>query len=96
MTWTVRLHTIPSEKTVEITQYCLDAAKKDPTFKFTIEAETNLETGATKPKFIIIECPSRDNAFERGVLFHHRFSCFFEVEWVKNNGASSTMHKENR
>lgn len=84
MVWQVRLHTIPHDKVVEITQYCLDASKKDPTFKFTIEAETDLTTGATRPKCIIIESPSRDNCFERGVLFHHRFGCYFEVEWRAN------------
>ena len=84
MTWTVRLHTIPSEKLVDLTQYCIDASKKDPTFKFTIEGKINVETGEVKAKNIIIECTSKDHAFQRGVLLHHRFGCYFEVEWRAN------------
>jgi len=81
MTWTVRLHTIPEERMQEIEQYCIEASLKDYTFKYVIESE-NIE-GKVRFKNIIIECTSRDHAFKRGTLFHHKFGCYFEVEWRK-------------
>jgi len=80
VTWTVRLHahTIPEERVREVEDYCYQATLKDPTFKFTVEGENG------KVKNIIIECTSKDHAYKRGVLFYHRFGCYFEVEWRAN------------
>jgi len=79
LTWTVRLHahTIPEERVREVEDYYYQATLKDPTFKFTVEGENG------KVKNIIIECESKDQAFKRGCLFHHRFGCYYEVEKKK-------------
>lgn len=79
MTWTVRLHTIPEDKVKEVEKYCTLAEMKDDTF--TWEEEGSLG----KVKYIIISCVSKDQAYRRGSLFHHRFGCFYEVEWRKEN-----------
>lgn len=79
MTWTVRLHTIPEEKLEELLQYCWEAELKDPTFKHVEEGENS------KVKYILITCVSKDQAFRRGSLFHHRYGCFYEVEWRKDD-----------
>lgn len=75
MTWTVRLHTIPDDKIEALLAYCRLADEQDPTFSFAQE----LEDG--KVKCVTIACLSKDNAFKRGCLFHHRFGCYYEVEW---------------
>jgi len=62
------LHTIPKENYASLLEYCEKAKKADDTFQFIVQSDR-----------IIIESPSRDQAFRRGVLFHHRFGCFFEV-----------------
>ena len=82
MVWQLRLHTIPEDKMQEIEQYCIEASLKDYTFKHVIEGET-IE-GKVRFKNIIIKCESKDQAYKRGVLFHHRFGCYFEVEWRAN------------
>jgi len=78
MTWTVRLHTIPEEKLEALEEYCYQAVLKDPTFTFREEGADG------KIKYIIIGCVSKDQAFKRGSLFHHRFGVFYEVEWKKS------------
>ena len=78
MTWTVRLHTIPEDKVKEVEKYCILAEMQDNTF--TWEEQESLG----KVKYIIIGCVSKDQAFRRGSLFHHRFGCFYEVEWKKS------------
>lgn len=78
MGYIVRLHTIPEDQLETLKQYCYDACLNDPTFKFhPIEGENG------KIRYIIIECESKDHAFKRGTLFHHKFGCFYEVEWQK-------------
>ena len=66
------LHTIPKEKREALIQYCRLAQHKDATFKFHM-----------KNNHIIIECPGRNIAYRRGMLFHGRFGCYFEVEKAK-------------
>ena len=80
MTWTCRLHTISEKALRALEDYCIEASQKDPTFKF--HPEIDLETGT---HYIIIECPSRDSAFKRGMLFYGRYGSFFEVEWRKES-----------
>jgi len=76
MTWIVRIHTIPEDKKEALIQYCQLAQSQDPSFKF-----------AFRGNQIIIDCPDDDvvngrtRAFKRGVLLHHRFGVFFEVEF---------------
>ena len=77
MTWTVRLHNIPEDKIEDLLEYCSQAELKDPTFRVDVEERKN-----GKIRYVIIKCESKDQAFKRGVLFHSRFNCFFEVEWV--------------
>jgi len=79
MTWTVRLHTIPEKALRALEDYCIEASQKDPTFQWLAHVEPT--TG--KVKYITIECPTKDNAYRRGTLFHHKFGCYFEVEWRK-------------
>jgi len=78
LTWVCRLHTIPEEKLEALLQYCWEAELKDSTFKHVEEGENG------KIKYIIITCVSKDQAFRRGSLFHHRFGVFYEVEWKKS------------
>ena len=78
MVWQVRLHTIPKDKLQELEEYCILAQMKDPTFTWEEQGSDG------KIKYIIINCESKDQAYKRGVLFHHRFGCFFEVEWRAN------------
>jgi len=75
MTWTVRLHTIPEDKVEALLEYCRQAREVDSTFTF-VE-----DVSPTGSKWVIINCESKDQAYKRGVLFHSRFGCFFEVEW---------------
>jgi hypothetical protein len=75
--WTVRLHSIPEDRLEDLEAYCYEASMKDPTFKFTVEGKDG------KVENVIIECTSKDHAYRRGTLFHHRFGCYFEVEWKR-------------
>ena len=77
--WTVRLHTIPEDKLPELEEYCYEAHVKDSTFRFIVEGEDG------NVKSITITCTSKDQAYRRGSLFHHRFGCFYEVEWRKED-----------
>jgi hypothetical protein len=85
MVWTCRLHTfkeLSEEKMAELEEYCYAAAMNDPTFKFTIESEN--KDGKVTLNNIIIECEDKNQAHKRGMLFHHRYGIYYEVEWKKN------------
>jgi hypothetical protein len=87
LTWTVRLHTIPEDKLKALAEYCMEAALKDPTFQYHVERDKEQiipTLGVGKVKCIIIECENKDQAYRRGMLFHGRFGCYFEVEWRTN------------
>jgi hypothetical protein len=53
-------------------RYCEEASKRDSTFKY-----------AVLPDRIVIENPSRNTAFKRGVRIHALFNCYFEVVWER-------------
>lgn len=72
MTWRCVLHSIPEDKLEELLEYCRRAQREDVTFKFRREG-----------KYVIIQCPTRNSCFRRGVLFHSRFQCYFECEVEK-------------
>jgi hypothetical protein len=80
MTWTVRLHTIPEKALRALEDYCIEASQKDKTFQWL----GHIDPATGKVKYITIECTSKDHAYRRGSLFHHRFGCYFEVEWRTN------------
>jgi hypothetical protein len=73
MEWLTILHTIPKENLLGLLDYCKQAREHDKTFTFKEQTDS-----------IIISSPNRDQAFRRGVLFHHRFGCYFEV--IKESG----------
>jgi len=62
------LHTIDKAKYADLLDYCKRAAEQDKTFLFEIQADR-----------IIIQSPSRDQAFKRGALLNFRFNVFYEV-----------------
>jgi hypothetical protein len=66
------LHTFDKAKYQQLVLYCHTASTRDPTFKYQI-----------LPDRIIVECPSKDSAYRRGVRIASLFKCFFEVEYVK-------------
>ena len=66
--WKTILHTIPKENYADLIDYCELADKQDETFTFEVQDDR-----------VIVKSPSRNQAFRRGVLFHYRFGCFFEV-----------------
>jgi hypothetical protein len=70
--WKLIIHTIPPEKRQALLEYLNAAQNKDPTFHYKIEG-----------KYIIVESPSKDSAYRRGVRIASLFKCFFEVEYVK-------------
>ncbi|MHA1834978.1 MAG: hypothetical protein ACTSV7_13450 [Candidatus Baldrarchaeia archaeon] len=74
MAWKLILTSIPKEKRTALIDYCTEAEAKDPTFHFTVEK-----------KYITITCPSKDIAYKRGVLLHHKFGCYFEVEFDRES-----------
>lgn len=68
MTFITILHTFDKQKYADLLEYCKRASERDPTFKYSVQADR-----------IIIESQSHTQAMKRGVLFHARFGCFFEV-----------------
>jgi len=68
------LHSFDSNKYPALLRYCEEASKRDPTFKYTVMEDR-----------IIIQNPTRNIAFKRGVRIAHLFNCFFEVVWEKQN-----------
>jgi hypothetical protein len=86
MVWIVRIHTIkglgtPPFGTIpeELFTYLRQAQEKDPTFQFTTRAV--IQDNKVKGQHIIIDCPDKTTAYKRGVLLHHRFGAYFEVEF---------------
>ena len=69
MSWKLLVHTIPPEQRQALLSYCESAQKQDETFKFTFD-----------DKYVVIDCPTMDVAYKRGILLHSRFNVFFEVE----------------
>jgi hypothetical protein len=67
------LHTFDKAKYPQLLLYCQEASKKDSTFKYQVQ-----------PDRIIIENPSKQIAFKRGVRLHSLFKCYFEVVWEQN------------
>jgi hypothetical protein len=78
MVWTVRIHTIPEKALRALEDYCTEASQKDQTFQWL----AHVDPATSKVKYITVACTSKDQAYKRGVLFHHRFGCYFEVEWA--------------
>jgi len=72
LTYIIRIHTIPKDKKEALIQYCQLAQHQDPTFRYRQEG-----------KYIIITNPSKDIAYRRGQLLHHKFQIFYEVEWER-------------
>jgi len=68
--WKLIIHTVPPEKRQPLIEYLNAAQQKDPTFRY-----------KTENKYIIVECPSKNIAYRRGVRIHSLFGCFFEVVW---------------
>jgi hypothetical protein len=79
MVWIVRIHTIPKDKREALIEYCRVAQERDPTFKFAVRVV--VQDDKVKGQHIIIDCPDKTTAFKRGVLLHHRFGAYFEVEF---------------
>ncbi|MEM2293382.1 MAG: hypothetical protein QXX41_08915 [Nitrososphaerota archaeon] len=73
MVWITVVHTIPPENKDKIIKYCEKAALKDNTFRYSVEEDR-----------IIIESPTRNIAYKRGMLLHYKYNVFFEV-YRKNN-----------
>ena len=69
MIYKLILHTIPEEHRKALLEYCERAQNQDETFKFTFD-----------DKYVVIDCPTMDVAYKRGILLHSRFNVFFEVE----------------
>lgn len=65
------LHTIPKDSFFDLLAYCKQASEQDDTFTF--------EPFEDDPVRVIVKSPTRNIAYKRGVLLHHKFGCFFEV-----------------
>ncbi|MEM1551599.1 MAG: hypothetical protein QXH03_02880 [Candidatus Bathyarchaeia archaeon] len=68
-TWHLIIHTIPPERREALIQYCQLTSKVDETFKI-----------KQIDKHIIIELPTKDRCHKVGMLLHHRFNIYYEVE----------------
>ena len=69
-TWHLIIHTIPPERREALIQYCQLASKADETFKVKRIDE----------KCIVVELPTKNRCHRVGMLLHHRFNIYYEVE----------------
>ena len=66
--WLTIVHDIPQENRMKLLEYCANAAMQDWTFKYTVYADR-----------VVIYSPTKNKAYRRGSLLHHRFGCYYEV-----------------
>jgi len=66
--WLTIVHDIPEENRQKLLEYCASAALRDRTFQYTVY-----------PDRVIIYSPTKDKAYRRGNLLHHRYGCYYEV-----------------
>lgn len=71
--WITVLHDIPDENRMKLLEYCANAALQDRTFQYTVY-----------PDRVIIYSPTKDKAYRRGSLLHHRYGCYYEVFFRQN------------
>jgi len=65
----VSLKNVKPETVEKAVGWCIFCTKRDRTFAFRQEGN-----------FIIIDSPTRDQAFKRGEALHKRYGLFFNVE----------------